>query len=105
MVIDSEATYFQQDVCDGARVVAKSTKGPLAIAAGTVDKSLGVIIGSATGTGELARLEASSSHTAGWDAHTNASSSRARSDNILFTASLPNSPGALDPGDLSECVA
>lgn len=76
------ARNSQQGARKAVRVAAGTTGGPFAGASSAIDKSLVLITKCATGKGELARPNTSSSRTANWDASADVSSSRTISDDV-----------------------
>lgn len=102
-VFDREAWNVQQSACDGARGAAEKTGGSFANALVAIYKRLGFIVGQDAGTGESARPEASSSHTASRAAQAGASStcpssghgSRKRAP----PSAMPNSPKMFNSRD------
>lgn len=75
-VINCDACSLQQGVYDAVRAATESAQSPFAGAPGSVNKSLELFIGRATGEGESARSDTFLSRTTDRDASAYASSSR-----------------------------
>lgn len=100
---DCEARNLQQGIREAVRAAAEGTWGPSAGASGAVDKSLGLIIESATSRCESARVDSSLFRTANQDASNDACSSRARSAEVPPSTLLPGLPVAHGFCDSSGC--
>lgn len=94
---------MQQCVFDAVRVAVEDTQKQVAIAPGEIEKRQGLAVGRATGTDGLAKLGASSSHTAIWGAQPGTSGNRPISGHVMQNESpsrvLHSTPKAHDPRD------
>lgn len=102
---DREARSLQESVLDTVRGAAEKTCESCSYTLVAIEKRLEAVVCQAAGTGELARPEASLSHTssrgAQADVTRNHPSSKYGLQKDMTPSTMPSSPGAYDPRNYS----